>query len=147
MTTLTTETTTTAKAETTTDKAPRSKKKLLVVAVVLLVALGAAYQFLLRGGPTEPQPGEVLVLEPIQLNLQGGHYLRLGLALQLTADAHELDGSKALDAAIALLSGRSVDELAATGERTELKESLQEQLHEAYHGDVMEVYFTEFVTQ
>ncbi len=145
MTTLTTEKTTATETET--EKAPRSKKKLLIVAVVLVAALGGAYQFLLRGGPTEPQPGEVLVLEPIQLNLQAGHYLRLGLALQLTADAHELDGSKALDAAIALLSGRRVDELAAPGERAELKEALQEQLVEAYHGDVMEVYFTEFVTQ
>ena len=143
MTTLTTE----PPAAATDEKPATSKKKLIIVAVVLLVALGGAYKFLLAGGPTEPQPGEVLVLEPIQLNLEGGHYLRLGLALQLTADAHEADGSKALDAAIALLSGRSVDELGAPGKRDELKTELEEKLHEGYHGDVMEVYFTEFVTQ
>lgn len=135
---------------TTADAAPAKggkKKKLVVVAVVLLLALGGAYQFVLKGGPTEPQPGEVLVLEPIQLNLEGEHYLRLGLALQLTADAHEPDGSKALDAAITLLSGRSIDELAEPGEREGLKAELNETLQESYHGEVMEVYFTEFVTQ
>ena len=53
----------------------------------------------------QPEPGEVVTLEPIQINLAGGHYLRIGLALQLTADAHEADGSKALDATIELFSG------------------------------------------
>ena len=130
------------------DKPPRSKKKKLIVVVLVLALLGGGYWFLLRdSGPAAPEPGEVLVLDPIQLNLEGGHYLRVGLALQLTTTAHELDGSKALDATISLLSGRSVADLAAKGEHTKVKEDLLELLHEAYHGDVMGVYFTEFVTQ
>ena len=60
-------------------------------------------------GQGAPKPGEVVRLEPIQVNLAGGHYLKIGIALQLTADAHEADGSKALDATIDLFSGRSMD--------------------------------------
>ena len=51
-----------------------------------------------QAGRAPPKPGEVVTLEPIQINLAAGHYLRIGIALQLTAKAHEADGSKALDA-------------------------------------------------
>ena len=126
------------------------KKKLVIIAVLVLVLGGAGYWFFLKpsGPPPPPEPGEVLVMEPVQVNLEGGHYLRIGVALQLTADlAHEPDGSKALDAVIDLFSGRDIVELGKAKERQELKEELMEHLEEEYHGDVMEVYFTEFVTQ
>ena len=123
-------------------------KKLVLVAVALLVVLAAGWWFLLRpSGPSVPEPGEVMPLEPIQVNLADGHYLRIGLALQLSADAHETDGSKALDTTIDLFSGADSSDLVRSGERQEYKEKLEEALHEEYHGDVLEVYFTEFVTQ
>jgi flagellar protein FliL len=128
--------------------ARKGKKKLVVIALVLVVGAAAGWWFFLRpSGPTEPVPGEVMTLEPIQVNLADGHYLRLGLALQLSADAHEADGSKALDAAIDLFSGADQAALVKAGQRQELKHELEEKLHEDYHGDVLEVYFTEFVTQ
>ncbi|KRF37452.1 flagellar basal body-associated FliL family protein [Nocardioides sp. Soil805] len=124
------------------------RKRLVVVAAVVLVALVAGWWFLLRpSGPTEPEPGEVMTLEPIQVNLADGHYLRIGIALQLSADAHEADGSKALDATIDLFSGTDQGDLVKAGQRQEYKSELEEKLHEDYHGDVLEVYFTEFVTQ
>lgn len=125
------------------------KKKLVaIVLVVLLLGGGGGYWFFLKpSGPAEPVPGEVMTLEPIQVNLADGHYLRIGIALQLTADAHEADGSKALDATIALFSGVDQAELVKAGKREELKKKLMEKLDHDYHGDVMEVYFTEFVTQ
>ena len=124
------------------------KKKILVVALVVVVALAAGWWFFLKpSAPKEPEPGEVMTLEPIQVNLADGHYLRIGIALQLTADAHEADGSRALDAVIDLFSGVDQAELVKAGQRHEFKEHLEERLHEDYHGDVMEVYFTEFVTQ
>ncbi|WP_148615856.1 flagellar basal body-associated FliL family protein [Nocardioides rubriscoriae] len=131
------------------EKKPGSKKKLIIVVVALLAVAGGVYNFVLRDkGPVEPQAGEVLVIEPIQLNLQGGHYLRVGLALQLTTTAEKpTDGSKALDATISLLSGRSVEELGVAKERDKLKTELEKELEEAYEGTVMGVYFTEFVTQ
>ena len=124
------------------------KKKLIAIALVLVVGGAAAWWFLLRpSGPAEPEPGEVMTMEPIQVNLADGHYLRVGIALQLSAEAHEADGSKALDATIDLFSGVDKADLAKAGQRQELKHQLEEKLHEDYHGDVLEVYFTEFVTQ
>jgi flagellar protein FliL len=128
---------------------PGRRKKVLLLLVAVLVLAAAAWFFLLRGGggPEEPKPGEMLALESTQINLAGGHYLKLGLALQLTESAHEVDGSKALDAAIELFSGREVDEIGKNETRQALKKKLTTELEHRYHGDVMEVYFTEFVTQ
>ncbi len=124
------------------------KKKLLIVVVLLLLVGGAGYWFFLRpSGPEEPVPGEVMTMEPIQVNLADGHYLRIGIALQLSAEAHEADGSKALDAVIELFSGVDQAELIKSAQRAEFKETLQKELEHDYHGDVLEVYFTEFVTQ
>lgn len=124
------------------------KKKLVVIAVALLAVGAAGWWFFLKpSAPAEPVPGEVISLEPIQVNLAGGHYLRIGVALQLTADAHEVDGSAALDTVIDQFSGADPDDLVKSGTREEYKHKLEKALHESYHGDVMEVYFTDFVTQ
>ena len=124
------------------------KKKLIIIVVAVLALAGAGYWFFLKpSGPTPPPvPGEILTLEPTQINLSGDHYLRLGLALQMTADAEEADGSKALDAAIEIFSGRPLE--AVEGHRrNKLKDKLEKELDHLYEGDVMDVYFTEFVTQ
>ena len=131
-------------------EAKGGKKKLIIVALVLLLAAGGGYWFFLKpaGAAPEPQPGEVLVLDPVQINLEGGHYLRIGIALQMTDSvAHAPDGSKALDATIELFSGQDMADLGKAKERHHLKEEVMEPLDHAYHGDVMGVYFTEFVTQ
>jgi flagellar protein FliL len=64
------------------------RKKLVVVIAVLVVAAGAAWTFLKpspEASATEaPKPGPVVQLEPLTLNLADGHYLKLGLALQVT---------------------------------------------------------------
>ena len=126
------------------------KKLIIIVALVLLLGGGGGYWFFLKpaGPPPEPQPGEVLVLDPVQINLEGGHYLRIGIALQMTDSvAHAPDGSKALDATIDLFSGLDMADLGKAKERHHLKEELLTHLEHEYHGDVMGVYFTEFVTQ
>lgn len=130
------------------EKSGGKLKKILIMVVALVVVGGAAYWFVLKpSGPVEAEPGEIVTLDPIQINLEGEHYLKVGLALQLTTTAHEVDGSKALDAAIELFSGRPMKTVAEAEKRKELKEKLAHELEESYHGDVMEVYFTEFVTQ
>ncbi|WP_258236814.1 flagellar basal body-associated FliL family protein [Nocardioides campestrisoli] len=126
----------------------KSRKKLLLVLVLVLAVGGAGWFFFLKpSGPSEPVPGEVMALESMQLNLAGGHYLRLGLALQLEEGAHEVDGSKAMDAAISIFSGLEMSALVRGEQREELRGQLLEKLDHAYHGEVLEVYYTEFVTQ
>ena len=124
------------------------RKKLIIIAVAVLLIAGAAYWFFLKpSGPTPPpEPGEILPMDATQINLADGHYLRLGMALQLTTGAEEADGSKALDAAMELFSGRRLEQI--EGHRRDvLKAKLVKELEELYEGDVMDVYFTEFVTQ
>jgi flagellar protein FliL len=124
------------------------KKKLVIILVAVLAVAGAAYWFVLRPKPEPaPEPGEVVTMEPIQVNLAGGHYLKIGVALQLTTAAHEADGSKALDAVIDLFSNKPMEELTRPESRHKLKEKLLKELEHDYHGDVMDVYFTDFVTQ
>lgn len=142
--------------------AKKGKKKLIVILlVVVLVAAGAGYWFVLKpkasagdgaaataSAEPEPVPGTVLVIDSISINLAGGHYLRLGLALQLTADVHEdPDTARALDLAIALFSQQPLEQVSDEANREALKAELLAQLKEAYHGEVMDVYFTDFVTQ
>ncbi|CAM5789339.1 flagellar basal body-associated FliL family protein [Cellulomonas persica] len=127
-----------------------------LVVVVLLVAAAATWWFVLRpqdgaAAPVEekaPEKGEVVAVEPVSLNLAGGHYLRLGFSLQLTADAHEApDPAVAIDHAIALFSGRTVAEVSDPDTREELRDELAQRLSEVYEGEVMGVYLTNYVTQ
>lgn len=140
---------------------PKSKKKIVIVIAALVLGGAAAYWFLMGpGAATEegdpaavveepaPVPGDVLTVDAVSLNLAGGHYLRLGLALQLTADITEVpDPALALDHAIVLFSGRTVEEVSSADGRQALKDELSRQLAEAYEGEVMGVYFTDYVTQ
>ena len=125
------------------------KKKLLIVLVLVLALGGGAYWFVLRPKPAAaaPKPGTVVKLDAIQVNLAGSHYLRLGLALQLVQGAKEADGSKALDAAIDEFSGLSMTDVNDPAKRATYKKELEKELDHRYDGEVMGVYFTEFVTQ
>lgn len=129
-------------------KGGRLKKLLVVLLAVLLVA--AAAWFLVvspRMGEHAPAPGEVVPLDPVQINLADSHYLRVGIALQFVEGAGEADGSKALDALIEVFSGQPQKELTRPAGRKKLKEELERTLEKRYEGEVMGVYFTEFVTQ
>lgn len=125
----------------------KSKKKLVIIVVLILALAGGGYMMFRPKPPAPPKPGEVIALDPIQINLEAEHYLRVGIALQLTETAHEADGSKALDATIDQFSGRSMAEVTDPKKRRVLKKELEHELDELYHHEVMEVYFTEFVTQ
>ena len=138
---------------------PSKKKKLIIIGAVLLVA-AAAYMFVLKPKPAadgEPVPGMVVKLDPLTLNLDDGHYLKLSMALQFTEAAsgggghgggsEEPDGSKALDLAIAQLSNRKIAELNTAQAREAAKAKLLAAIEEAYHHEVMDLYFTEFVMQ
>ena len=130
------------------EKKPRSKKKILVIALVVLLLAGGAWWFLHPKAPSKPQPGQIMTIDSTQINLAGGHYLKIGIALQLTTDAGTtVDGSKALDDTIDLFSGRDLGFVSDAKHRRALKDELAARLGKDYAGDVMGVYFTEFVTQ
>jgi flagellar basal body-associated protein FliL len=107
--------------------------------------------------PPEVDPhterGGVLEMEPLTVNLADGHYLKIGIALQLdkatlveTAKDEGL-GAKALDMAIASLSTKTMDQLSEATVRDELKRDLGVDTCMAYEGEVLTVYFTNFVMQ
>ena len=134
------------------EKTGPNRMLIIGLAVVVLVLAAGAYFTVFAGdaeadAKKEPVAGEVLTLEPIQINLSGGHYLRLGMALQLTEEATHADGSKALDAAIDQFSGMPMEELSQAQGRREEKEKLLKHLEKVYHHEVMDVFFTEFVMQ
>lgn len=125
---------------------------MLAIAVVLLVAAAGAFfgPRLLADGedaPAEPEPGAVVAIEPLNVNLAEGRYLRLGFTVQLAAGADELPAAPVTDLAIALYSGRTVEEVNDPARRAELQDELATQLTERFDVEVMAVYYTDFVTQ
>ncbi len=149
------------KAETDEDAPKGGKKKLMVIlAVAVLAAAGAAYFFLFavsgKAEAAEPVHGGYVALEPVAVNLAGGGYLKIGLTLEITADAAggghggaSVDGAKALDLIISTFSQAKPADV--VGARDALKESLEQKIIEAYTEEgvpmVMHIYYTEYVTQ
>ncbi|MDQ1538059.1 MAG: flagellar protein FliL [Actinomycetota bacterium] len=150
-------------------KPKKSRKKLLIVVAVLVVVLGVG-GFLGKGmllGPSGPEVdptkvvGTVKALAPITLNLADGRYLKLTMALQLSeagSPVHGsvdeaagavvgLDGAKALDAANSVLGQLTYRELLAPGGRARAQRALSARVKKLYPGEVMGVYFTEFLMQ
>ncbi len=132
------------------------KMKLILMVLPTLLLVGALAYFLFlkpapEAAPAEeppPEPGIVVVLEPVTINLASGHYLKLGMTLQATAAVAEaVDGSKALDAAIDLYSGMPIDEISSSDGREKSKDELIEKVKEAYEDEIYDIYYTTFVYQ
>jgi flagellar FliL protein len=132
------------------------KKKLLLIAgpLVLVIVLAAVYMLVLKpSGSSAPKKvvhtaGAITSLDPITINLAGGHFLKLGMGLQQDKKVAEaVSGAKALDAAIELFSGKTVTELSSKEGRDKAKEKLIETVTEDYENEVYDVYFTLFVYQ
>lgn len=160
------------------EPAPEKKggnaKKILIggAAALALVGIGVGgATFLLK--PTEsaaseavtqdavPELGPVVPLEDaISINLAGGRYLRLGVAIQMPLDeeggggghgeggATGPDPSRVRDIAIRQFSGRTVEEVNDPAQREALRGEFLTRLQDTFGTDqVMDVYFTDFVTQ
>ncbi|GAA1907769.1 flagellar basal body-associated FliL family protein [Lapillicoccus jejuensis] len=129
------------------------KKLIIIIAVAVLLVAGGGYFFLGRssGAPAaapKDEPGAVVALDAIQINLSGEHYLRISVALQMTKTAEaEVDGSKAQDAVISTFSGKPIAQVDDPTSRAKLKAQLLEKIRELYEKKVMALYFTQFVTQ
>jgi flagellar protein FliL len=139
-------------------EAPKKSKKMLIIivaAVVLLGGGGGAF-FMLKGSSAQaaPKKGIVTAIDSaITINLAEAHYLKLGFSLQQTAasGATAVDTSEALNLAIDEYTGKTVAELSTEKGRDEAKAVLLTQVVKAYTLDgtkeVMDIYFTSFVTQ
>ena len=116
------------------------KKKLIIIIVpIVLLLAGAGWFFFLKpkdsGLPKalpEPVPGAVVKLDSITVNLAGAHFLKFGMALQPTAAATEVDGSKALDLAIGEFSQMTLAELSSAEGRLKAKEELLARIKLSY---------------
>lgn len=136
-------------------KFTKKKIMLLAIAAVALTVAGVAGKTMLLGpkGEKAPEPGGVIAMDSVTVNLANGHYLKMKLALQATVDAaggegsSGPDGSKALDMAISRYSNMPMAELSSSTGRAKAKAELLEDVKKAYDDKIMDIYFTEFVMQ
>jgi len=140
-------------------EAPKKSKKMLmiiVIAVVVLAGGGAGAFFMMSGGDeaeAAPKKGVVTAIDDaLTINLADSHYLKIGFALQQTADAAEaVDPSEAIELTIDEYTGKTVAELSTEKGRETIKEELLAKIVKAYTvedtKEVMGIYYTSFVTQ
>jgi flagellar protein FliL len=142
-------------------EAPKKSKKMLMIIVIALVVMGgggAGAFFMLKGDKAEAKPepkkGIVTAIEnDLTINLADGHYLKLGFALQETEEAgtEAVDTSEAINLAIDQYTGKSVAELSTEKGREAAKGELLEKIKKAYVEEdkeqIMDIYYTAFVTQ
>lgn len=151
------------------EKSGGNKKLVIILAAalaVVLVAGGVVVMTLLKGQKANAGPdpatvnGTVYAMEePMTLNLSDGKFLKVNMAIQMSQAGDENlaanggdpavgpDLSMARDAAISVLSTYKYDELLQPAKKTEAQKKLSGVVKERYDGDVIGVYFTEFVMQ
>jgi flagellar FliL protein len=112
----------------------------------------------------EPEPEVVAIVEldALNVNLAGGHYLRIAVALGLgeealhgaesgghggSGDAPPIETAPASDLVLSTFSGRTMEDLATEAGREDARHDLHIGLEEYYGEGVVEVLFTEFVMQ
>ena len=128
----------------------KSKTFLIAVVAVVLVGGGGAYKFAIPHKPAPPAGGEVVPMEAMTLNLAGGHYLKIAVAIQLVkgkATATNFDTSQAAELVIDEFSNRSVASLDTNAARKKLTGQLLVAMKKAYPGEVFDTFLTQFVTQ
>jgi flagellar FliL protein len=133
----------------------KSKKKLIIIMVVLLVVIAGGAKFMLGGSKTSavatPKPGPLVALDAVTVNLKGGHYLRVGVAVQFTDKVKAAvppDGAMATDQVIVYFTGQDAATLQTPSALASAKSSLMSKIGKAYPDDpVYDIYFTSFVVQ
>lgn len=148
------------------EKAPKKKggkKKLIIIVVVVALLGGAYFELGMKKKPVKKCVGSACVtakslaqiakLDDITLNLSDGHFLKLGLALQLAPKAAVTDyttggaASKALDLAIDVFGADSYTQLTHASARDSAKATLSKEVVAAYNGQVQGLFITDFVMQ
>ena len=98
--------------------------------------------------------GPVLDLDSKTLNLSGGHFLKIGLAVQLPVksvpdDVGKTENWGALTGQIVLnkFAGASMDDILPKKEREQIRHEIGNEVCVESEGKATTVYFTEFVAQ
>lgn len=150
-------------------KGAKKKRGMLLPAIVLAAGLlGGGYFMNSSGAAKAATPGTagagvatsttvaegpIVTYASITLNLADGRYLKVGVALQLSKKASakaatfQTESAKPLDMTIAIFGDKSYAQLSAPGGRERAKQELRTKLQQAYPGDILTIYFTEFVMQ
>lgn len=150
-------------------KKDKSGKSNLVPAIVIAVGLVIGGYFVGSGGNgaatevvvTVPEValGPLVEVDSITLNLADGHYLRLGVSFQMNdsyQDAIEdeemyvfpsADASKVRDALISIFGGNDYQTLSRADGRESAREELLTKSNDLLSGNVLAVFFTDFVIQ
>lgn len=130
----------------------KSKKLKLIIGLVLLLVIGAALKFTVlapsssSAAPAKPAPGPVIQMDDMTLNLTGGHYLRMKLALQTTkGTSEEFDSSEASQLIIDQYSNRTPEQLTGDAARKQMMAALVLKLQKAYPKKIIGAFYTEFV--
>jgi flagellar FliL protein len=147
------------------DKSTKEKKGVspVLLVLLLLVGLGGGLGIAKVTGGSKgsgpaveppPEPGEVAVIESINVNLAGGHFLRIGVGAQLTKEVTakpeewaKTDGAIVRDVIVDVFSGQPMAELESAEGRKHAVETMTERSIEATEKEVMKIYLTEFVMQ
>jgi flagellar FliL protein len=145
-------------------KKKKSKKKLIIIAVVVLLVAGVGYKKFMApakkpltaaaaaaAAAVPAKPGPLVAPDAVTVNLTGGHYLRIGIALQFTVKSSKTappDGSAALDQVITYLTGQNATSLETPAGLASVKAALTTRIAKVYPDDpLLEVLFTSFVIQ
>ena len=130
------------------------KLKLIIGLVVLMVGGGAAAKFtVLAPAPSkasaanaQPVAGPIIQMSELTLNLTGGQYLRIKIALvTIKGSKPILDTTMATQLVIDEYSNHSPAELTGDLARQKAKAALLAKLQKAYPKQVMDALYTEFV--
>jgi flagellar FliL protein len=149
-------------ASTVRQKKKPGKKRVVIIAVVVAVVAGGTYKFVLSpskpasatgAAATKPaaQPGPLVPTDAVTVNLAGGHYLRIALAMQFTSKVSKTalpDTSAALDQIISYLTGQPADQLNTPSGLASVKAALTTRIAAAYPKDpLLDVLITSYVIQ
>ncbi len=145
-------------------KKGKKKKIGLVLLVVVLLGAAGAYEKVLKAAPVKAAPPKIQgtlveLTDPFTVNLAGGHYGRVSVALLVTtapAPAPDSSGGNTItlpenDAVRAIitndLTGLSSDHLTVRGLREELESEILRDLKKSTDEPVTEVLFTDIAVQ
>jgi flagellar basal body-associated protein FliL len=130
------------------------KKKLLILAPVLLLAVGGigAYAFVLphKPAPTPKLVGNVVPLPgQFTLNLAGGHYATLSVALLLPAATKGGPADEPVISSIVTndVTGQPMSALISARGRSLLEHRIMENINGETNAVVTRVYFTDLAVQ